>query len=643
LTSHQTVRQRLAAFSDSYLRVVLVLALNVPVIGLLLLRDLRGIDHTAMTTAYLAFVVLGYYAFIPLIAITIAFPLSLIHRRVALLLSGLVLTLLVYFLAVDGFVYDIFKFHLDAFWLQHIFVDYDTMGIPLYVPAAAILLLVATGALEYGLATIARRVRRPKGPALGFLATVLVSALLCQAIHIVAYERDHSQITILTPRLPVYHPITWHKQATRYGGLLSWALGPTESRTSQDPRGFRYPLQPLACPGAGQKAPPNVVILFLESWRYDAMNAAVSPNIDSLASRSSNFLRHFSSGNSTPTGVFGIFFGIHPTYWPAIVAQSAAVDNPVLIKLLQARGYALGIYSEHFERHKIAATIFRGITVHDSFAGPTPVERDADMTHQMETFISDAAARRQPFFAFEFLKSTHYSYYYPPANARFQPSKKLNVSMPGDRRMIPLYLNDYRNSVNYVDGLVGDVVRKLEALGVMDNTIIVVTGDHGEEFDDDGAGYWGHSSNFTEYQTHVPMVMYVPGQPPRRVSAVTTHVDVPVTLIQEICGSGQDPREYSNGMNLFRPLPDMRPLVLSSYVNHAFILGDDVYSLFSVYVQRYKLRDIRAQAGAPRPDLVRAALEEITRFSGGRPALPDDRPPRPPASPAVRPAAHSGK
>ena len=148
----------------------------------------------------------------------------------------------------------------------------------------------------------------------------------------------------------------------------------------------------------------------------------------------------------------------------------------------------MGIYAEHFERHKIAATLLRGIAVHDSFAGTDPVERDADMTRQLEAFVSDAAARHQPFMAFEFFKSTHYAYYYPPANARFEPHQKLNVAMAGDRGAIRSYLNDYRNAVNYVDALVGDVIGRLEALGLMRNTIVVVTGDHGEEFNDDGAG-----------------------------------------------------------------------------------------------------------------------------------------------------------
>ena len=617
-----TLGRRLARHHDAYLRALLVLALNVPLVGLLLLRDLRGIDHTPMGVTYLGFVVLGWYAFIPLAIITLTFALALFSRRLALLGAGTVVTLLVYYLAVDGFVYDIFKLHLDAFWLAHIFIDYDTMGIPGTALAAVILLLVVVGALEVGIFVLARRIRRPGQWAMGFVSAVLVSACCSQSIYMVAHERDHGQITVLTPRLPLYYPFTWHRQATKYGGLLSWALGPSQSSEHRDSQALRYPLRPLACPPADGKPPPNIVILLLESWRSDAMDAVVSPNIDALAGRGSNFLRHFSSGNSTPAGIFGLFFGIHPTYTPAVVAQSAAIDNPVLANLLRARGYALGIYAEHFERHKIADMMFRGIAVHDSFAGATPDERDADMTRQLESFVSAAARRHQPFLAFEFFKSTHYSYYYPPDDAPFQPTQELDYARPGSGEAVGRYLNDYRNSVHYVDRLVGDVVRRLESLGVMENTIIVVTGDHGEEFNDDGAGYWGHSGNFTSYQTRVPLVMVAPGQGPRRVSAVTMHVDIPATLIQAVCGGDQDAREYTNGMNLFRPLPAERPVVVSSYVNHAFILGDDVYAVLPVYVQRYKLDDIKTPAGVPRSDLVSAAMEEVTRFSGGRPERP---------------------
>ncbi len=642
MNSLQRFGRILSEYRDSYLRAVLVLALNAPIVALVLLCDVRDIQRNGTTLAYLAFVTLGYYALIPLVAITLAFSLSLLIRRLALLASGAVLALLIYYLVVDGIVSSIFKFHLDAFWLTHIFIDYDTMGIPPSVLAAALLLLVASAALQLGLLVLARRIRRPRRVALGFILAVLLCFFFSQAIHMVAYEKNQSQITALTPRLPLYFPLTWHRQASKYGTLLSWALGPSQSSAPQDPRGFRYPLRRPPCSSTSTKTPPNIVLLLLESWRYDAMNAAVSPSIDSLASRSSTFLRHFSSGNSTPTGVFGLFYGIHPTYWDAIKAQSGSIETPVFLDVLRSHGYALGLYSEHFERHKINDTIFRGIAVHDSFAGPTPDARDADMTHQLEDFVSDAARRHRPFMAFAFFKSTHYSYYYPPAYARFRPYRKLNVAMAGNRSMIDSYLNDYRNSVYYVDALVGHIVRRLEALGLMDNTIIVVTGDHSEEFDDDGAGYWGHASNFTEYQTHVPMVMYVPGQPPRRVREVTTHVDVPTTLIQAICGCDRDARAYSNGLNLFGPLPNQRPVVVSSYVNHAFIFGDDVYAVFPMYVQRYTLYDVKVQPAGSHPNLVRVALEEITRFSGGRADIAVARHPgQPPPQPPAHVAAHT--
>ena len=621
MRSRPSFRDTLRAYGRSYLHGILALALNVPIVGLLLAPDLRHVPLGPAILLYVGLVALGYYALVPLVLVTVVFLVSCLMRRVALLGSGLLLSLYVYLLAVDTILFAIFKFHLDAFWIVHIFTDYDTMGVPLSALIAAILLLGAVGLMQFGLFRLATRVRRPRRAALTFVGLTLAAYALSQAIHAVAYEQDHNGIAALTPRLPEYHPVTWYREAVKYGSLLSWAVRPAASgATAPDSMGFQYPLRPLPRAETPGRTPPNVVILLVESWRADAMDSTVSPEIAGLAARGSTFLNHFSSGNSTPTGVFGIFYGIHPTYWDAIKAQSSFRD-PVLLDRMRSLGYAMGIYSEHFERHKIGETVFPGIAVHDSFAGATPDQRDADMNHQLEAFMTGAADRGQPFLAFEFYKSTHYSYYYPADRAPFQPSRKLNMALPGDRAMIPLYLNDYRNAVHYVDELVGHVVRTLESRGLMRNTIIVVTGDHGEEFDDEGLGYWGHSTNFTRFQTRVPLVLYVPGEPARKVQAVTSHVDIAATLIRQVCGCDPDLRDVSNGMDLLGPLPPERPVVASSYVNHALILGDDVYSVFPMYVQRYRLDSVNRPAGRPRPDQLRDVMEEITRFRGGR-ALP---------------------
>ena len=60
------------------------------------------------------------------------------------------------------------------------------------------------------------------------------------------------------------------------------------------------------------------------------------------------------------------------------------------------------------------------------------------------------------------------------------------------------------NSVHYVDRLVGEVLAEVEARGLLKNSVVLITGDHGQEFNDNRRNYWGHDSNFTPLQTGVP-------------------------------------------------------------------------------------------------------------------------------------------
>jgi len=64
-------------------------------------------------------------------------------------------------------------------------------------------------------------------------------------------------------------------------------------------------------------------------------------------------------------------------------------------------------------------------------------------------------------------------------------------------------------------------------------------------------GQLGHCGNFTQYQTRVPLIVHVPGAKPRRVTEVTTHVDVPTTLLKDVFGCG----EAASLRALSRPCP----------------------------------------------------------------------------------------
>ena len=602
----------------SYSQVVVVLCLNVPLLFVALSRYLSGVSWASVGGVYAGLVFLGYYTLILLVVITCLFLITGAWPRLFVAASGVLITLVLLYFVVDGVVYRILKNHVDAFWLVYLArTGFEGLGVGVPQIALGVALLAGIAALEWWLFRLAAQVQAPRRWVIGQAVACLLAYGASQTLHLMAYGANDARIAALTPQLPFYFPIVSHKHAEKYRDQLPMIGEASASGPGAEAGDFRYPLHEVPCKIPDGHRRPNVVILLLESWRTDALDPVVSPRMNAFSQRASRFMNHFSSGNSTPAGVFPIFYGIHSTYWAAVKANNAVVHNPVLIDALEANGYSFGIYANsHFERHKIKDAVFRGIEVHESFEGATDDARDRDMTEQMFHFMEGQKAAGKPFMTFAFYKSTHYSYNYPPDMAPFQPAKELNVMLASGADDSGPVRNDYLNSVHYVDTLIGGLLERMEAQKLLDDTIVVITSDHGEEFNDSKDNSWGHTGNFTIYQTRVPLIVYVPWQKPRQVTAVTAQVDIPPTLMQEGLGCGQNTRDYSNGLNLFGPLPDRRPVVVSSYINHALILGDEVFVSWPLYMQRYKLDGSRENVGWPSGDLLNEALKGMSLFYG---------------------------
>ena len=613
----RSLRTWWSARAGAYARAVLALGLNIPFLLLLATRYLRGTDPTSIAGLYAALVVVGYYVLALQIAITFVFLLTGFSTRLALVLSSTLMGTVLGYLAIDGVVYRLYRFHIDAFWVQYLLGQFSGLGVSAKMVAVTVGIIAAVALLEWWLLRVAKKIRAPLrwATAVGVLAIAAYAA--SQAIHVLAYDRNDGRITHITPRLPFYFPIVSHRDAVKYAHALP-AVSETSAVDEGNARSFMYPLHDVHWKVPAGARRPNIVLLLLESWRYDTMNERVSPNMYRLSQRSSVFTNHFSSGNSTPSGVFGLFYGIHPTYWTAVKANSATIDNPVLIDVLGENNYAFGIFADsHFERHKIKDAMFRDIEVKESFAGKNADTKDADMTRQLIAFMGAEHAAGRPFFGFAFYKSTHFNYFYPRGDAPFKPARKLDLGITGNARspeQRDAFFNDYLNAVHYTDEMVGHVVAALDSLGIADNTIVVVTSDHGEEFDDNHADYWGHTGNFTGYQTRVPMFIYVPWRQPRTVKETTAHIDLPATLLEEGLGCTAPERDYTNGHDMFGALPPDRPVVITSYVNHAIIAGDNVYVVYPMYVQKYKLWDIKADAPPISPALARQVMDEMSCF-----------------------------
>ncbi len=637
----------LGNYRNALLSVSGAVFLNLPLLLAIFWRNQRGVDMGPLQVFYLAGVTLGYYLLPVLVVLAVASLTALASRRCGRILPAVLLGLFIFYMILDSIVFGIYKFHIDLFWIDFTLHNAGGMGVSVGMMATALVVLALVLGLEFLLVRVAARLLRRARIVWSLVALTLVLFTASQVMHIAAYEKDDARITSLTPGLPFYLPFVSHKHAVRYGDKLPLFADEDTADTGSGAKvhgSFRYPRRPLELTPLPQDSLPNILMLVLESWRADEMNARVCPRVWDLGTKGSVFTRHFSSGNSTVAGIFGLFYGIQPTYWDEVKANSKALHNPVLMDVLQERGYAFGIYARSkFKRHKIKDTVFADITVHEDFAGKTFAQQDQDLTDQLLGFIDAQDTAGRPFMAMAFFKASHFDYSSDPQHQIFQPARKLNMAVADRITDMTPYLNRYRNAVYWDDVQIGRILDDLRARGLLERTIVLVTSDHGEEFNDNGDNYWGHGSNFTRYQTQVPFVLYLPGRAPRTVDAVTSHLDLAPTLLKHYLGCANDTRDYSDGVDLLGPLPERRPLVIASYFNHAIMLGEDVFASCPMQVRKYKLFDTTLKAGPPDLDLMRRALADMARFYGEKKtAAADAAQPTVRSGPAPHPRADAG-
>jgi uncharacterized protein len=175
----------------------------------------------------------------------------------------------------------------------------------------------------------------------------------------------------------------------------------------------------------------------------------------------------------------------------------------------------------------------------------------------------------RPFMRFLFFESTHAPYQFPAGDAIAKPFGTVaNYALMNPKRDIALMWNRYVNAAHFVDSQIGRLIDYLDAAGLLANTIVVVTGDHGEEFLEHG--HWGHGSAFVDQQMRVPLVMRVPGQSPRVVDAMTSHVDIVPSLLPAL-GVTNPPTDYGQGVDVVSEVPQRDHVVAAKWSGFAYI------------------------------------------------------------------------
>ena len=348
-----------------------------------------------------------------------------------------------------------------------------------------------------------------------------------------------------------------------------WTWGPT--------RGDDPPAAPVI-------PPKCIVLITIDTLRADVLGAygatrVKTPEIDRLAAESTLFERAYAPTPWTKPSIATLLTGLAPAVHGLTAGFRSNERLPPTVNLLAERMHAAGYetgalgYNVHVAVTDDFRRGFRDFLVLPHEYRPFPKEltdgvRMGDPTDAIAGLADRWMELRgdRPFFLWTHFYDPHVPYQPPEQfwteSQRAWPDPKLDYVPDGKPADGPQWqpaedlrrqLRDlYESEVQYVDHAVGRIVRSLKRLGLYDDTLIVFTSDHGEEFWDHGGFEHGHA--LYDELLRVPLIVRAPRTAPRRV-AERVAIDSLFATVLDACGT-PEPRDDAIGPSLWRTVID---------------------------------------------------------------------------------------
>jgi membrane-anchored protein YejM (alkaline phosphatase superfamily) len=302
---------------------------------------------------------------------------------------------------------------------------------------------------------------------------------------------------------------------------------------------------------------PNILFVHIECLRAGIFNAENMPELYRQSSGALQFLpAHYTTGPNTGIGIHGLINGLADTYYQA---ARQSWFHPVTLAILKKLGYSNSVYATRDLGYEQLGDLFFAETLDHA-----QLTNDGDFTERearmVDRYLDDLRRDddRRPRFDYLMFYATHFDYFFPPEFAKYQPVSSLGFEMESGRNpdrasMRDGLFNRYRNSALYVDHLVNRIVEYLRESGRLENTVVVIVGDHGEEFWEHGA--FGHVYGLVNEQIHVPALVHFP-RPLPASERLTSHQDFFPTIFDfmKLETLGGDCR-FTTGRSLYQVEP----------------------------------------------------------------------------------------
>ncbi len=317
---------------------------------------------------------------------------------------------------------------------------------------------------------------------------------------------------------------------------------------------------------------PNIVIVAVDTLRADYLQAynpdarPKTPNLVALAGDAVVFQNAIAQSSWTKASFGSIFSGMYPEAHRATSKVSALPqDVMTFAEVLHDGGY----YTRGFSNNPNITSIFnynqgfvdytdlkpnlyfgakgscekligydilrkvvqvfnskilRGRIVITDFYQPAPVVTDAGL----DWIDSDRRPKDAPFLLF-----LHYMDPHDPYRDPKRPGKgyaRVQMANPDPEKWMEALIRSYSYEIEYMDEHVGRLIAGLKQRGLYDDTLIVFTSDHGEEFHEHGG--WWHGLSLYDEQIKIPLMMKLPGNAAKGqyINDLARHVDIAPTL-----------------------------------------------------------------------------------------------------------------
>ena len=345
-------------------------------------------------------------------------------------------------------------------------------------------------------------------------------------------------------------------------GIEAWYAEPIQACLDQD---RLIPLRQPHTLSEGPRRRRSVVVVAIESLRHDTIGLhhqqlEVLPNINRLADEGHVWTRAYAQSTHSDYADVCLVSSLYPLRsrrhhfyhrddpWPRTLLHDVLHQHGYATAIISSQNEAWGAMDQFlttqgldwfyhpetstapsitsqrdpgFRREQMAGTLVAG-----KFA-------DRHTTDVAIGWISSQIAAGRPFYVSMNLQSSHFPYLIPDGSPRsFQPCKldadiKFS-SYPPEKA--PIVRNAYYNAIQECDRQVGRLVEHLKQLGVWNETILLVTGENGESFHENGCV--GHACDAKEPVIHVAAVLSAPGLiEPSKDDYPFEHVDVAPTIL----------------------------------------------------------------------------------------------------------------